>query len=197
MSDDKTLGVFPVPPGWKLVPVNLPTAMQQAGVQGLRDPYWPSGSYAQAFAVWNAFLAAAPEPPEVHAIFNDQRGAERSSTPEHRHGPGVAGENPAAQSTEVASAGRGHPTNTPSMSSSWTPLTRRLPAEGSVVLAFWTPAKGGMVNADCFGVATFVRPGHWHNPDDDEDDYRDPTHWMPLLPPAPETPSPRREEGGT
>lgn len=58
--------------------------------------------------------------------------------------------------------------------SRWKNTTRTLPKEGDVVLCWWGEKPG------LFGVATFARPGHWHDPEDDEDDYRDPDYWMPL-----------------
>lgn len=61
----------------------------------------------------------------------------------------------------------------------WRNTTKTLPAEGATVLCWWgdltePPAK------DCYGVATYARPGHWHEPENDEDDYRDPDYWMDL-----------------
>jgi len=53
-----------------------------------------------------------------------------------------------------------------------------MPNSGETVLAFWTP-KVGPSHAGCFGVAQY-HPGVWHDPEDDDDFYADPTHWMPL-----------------
>ena len=78
----------------------------------------------------------------------------------------------------------------------WISCDRKMPKEGETVLAFWYNFDGKVVPG-CFGVATYW-PGHWHNPVDDEDDYCDPTHWMPL-PEAPNVPSDRlaEDKGGT
>lgn len=69
----------------------------------------------------------------------------------------------------------------------WISCEKRMPKEGETVIAFWT-SLDGEIRPGCFGVATYW-PEHWHNPEDDEDDYCDPTHWMPL----PEAPNDRVE----
>ena len=61
----------------------------------------------------------------------------------------------------------------------WKPTAKAYPEPGSTVLAFWTPV-GGPFHAGCFAVATCANATHWHNPEDDEDDYAVPSHWMPL-----------------
>lgn len=64
----------------------------------------------------------------------------------------------------------------------WKSTAKHLPKEGTTVLGWWGPAND---DGGCYAVATFARPGHWHDPDDDEDDYRTPEYWMPLpLPPS-------------
>jgi len=65
----------------------------------------------------------------------------------------------------------------------WKSTEKHLPEEGDTVLCWWGPEDPGL-----YGVATYARPEHWHDPEDDEDDYRTPEFWMPL--PA----SPRRTE---
>jgi len=60
----------------------------------------------------------------------------------------------------------------------WIATANKKPKKGQTILAFWTP-KIGPVHPGCFATATYY-PGHWHNPEDDEDDYAEPTHWMPL-----------------
>ena len=59
----------------------------------------------------------------------------------------------------------------------WRRVTRNLPEDGVPVLCYWKPQVPG--GRDCIGVAMRDH-GSWHDPEDDEDDYRDPTHWMPL-----------------
>lgn len=67
----------------------------------------------------------------------------------------------------------------------WTNVEDLAPESGSNVFAFWQPRSGYPVHGGCFGVATYVG-GQWHNPEDDEDEYSEPSHWMPL-PSAPIT----------
>ena len=57
----------------------------------------------------------------------------------------------------------------------WKATDKHLPKEGDTVLGFWGIEAPGM-----FGVVTYSAPGHWHEPEDDEDDYRAPQFWMPL-----------------
>jgi hypothetical protein len=61
----------------------------------------------------------------------------------------------------------------------WIPVSKTLPEEGATVLAFWHPMSGGPPTGQSWGVTTYC-PGHWHNPEDDEDDYATPSHWQPL-----------------
>jgi hypothetical protein len=61
----------------------------------------------------------------------------------------------------------------------WIPVSKKLPEEGATVLAFWHPMSGGPPTGQSWGVTTYC-PGHWHNPEDDEDDYATPSHWQPL-----------------
>ena len=58
------------------------------------------------------------------------------------------------------------------------------PKDGTCILCFWTP-KIGPVHAGCFATAMWGRFG-WCDPDDDEDEFGEPTHWMPLPPPPKE-----------
>ena len=61
----------------------------------------------------------------------------------------------------------------------WIDSTRRKPKEGEQVLCYWSV--DGLPGT--FGVA--VRYGdHWHEPEDDENDFREPEYWQ-KLPPAP------------
>lgn len=57
----------------------------------------------------------------------------------------------------------------------WKKTTGKLPEEGETVLGFWGIEKPGS-----FGVVTYARPGLWHDPEDDEDDFRAPEFWMRL-----------------
>lgn len=89
--------------------------------------------------------------------------------------PEAASEGGIGQSASTAGLGaKVSPHNT----ERWISCDRKMPNEGETVMAFWTPLDG-KVRPGCFGVATYW-PGNWHNPEDDEDDYCDPTHWMPL-----------------
>lgn len=60
-------------------------------------------------------------------------------------------------------------------------MSDQRPDEGEAILGFWTP-KVGEVHSGCYATAAFSE-GRWHNPEDDEDYYVEPSHWMPL--PAP------------
>ena len=66
--------------------------------------------------------------------------------------------------------------------SKWTSTKEQLPDAGSTVLAFWPP-RAGPVHAGCFATATYAAPGHWHNPEDDDDDFIEPTHWISISAP--------------
>ena len=56
----------------------------------------------------------------------------------------------------------------------WKMTSKRPPEEGATVLCAWGP------EPVCYGVAVYARAGHWHDVDDDEDDYRDPEFWTEL-----------------
>lgn len=72
----------------------------------------------------------------------------------------------------------------------WIPFDGRtnLPPVNTPVLAWWDfsgerPTIRAHPPETPFAVAVYN--GHlWHNPDDDEDDYRDPSHWMLLEQPS-------------
>ena len=57
----------------------------------------------------------------------------------------------------------------------WKTTAKKLPEEGATVLCWWGPEQPGT-----FGVATYQGHDHWHEPEDDEDDYRTPEAWMEL-----------------
>jgi len=59
---------------------------------------------------------------------------------------------------------------------------RRPVPDGVTVLSFFTPT-GGPVHGGCYATATYWE-GRWTNPDDSDDEYAEPTHWM-FLPEAP------------
>lgn len=62
--------------------------------------------------------------------------------------------------------------------SAWFKKAERLPTpDGVTVLAFWEPAEGGKVDGSNFATATYWE-GRWHSPEDDEDEYAEPSHWM-------------------
>ena len=54
------------------------------------------------------------------------------------------------------------------------------PRDGTAILAFW----GNDTRCDyrSFGVTLFEE-FEWRNPDNTDDTYGEPTHWMPLPPP--------------
>jgi hypothetical protein len=65
----------------------------------------------------------------------------------------------------------------------WKNTTKKLPEEGSTVLGWWGPADND--DGGVYGVVVYASPGRWHEPENDEEDFRDPDYWMPL-PKAPE-----------
>lgn len=56
------------------------------------------------------------------------------------------------------------------------------PRDGTPVFAFWPPSGSFPVHGGCYGVAVF-QEGRWCNPEDSDDDYIEPSHYMPLPPP--------------
>lgn len=73
------------------------------------------------------------------------------------------------------------------MSERWIALTEKRPTRGQTVLAFWPGAESAYLPRS-FAVVTYSGTGRWHHPDDDEDDYAEPSHWMPLpVPPKSES----------
>ena len=61
----------------------------------------------------------------------------------------------------------------------WKNAKKHLPDDGATVLGFWGIEKPGS-----FGVVTYAGNGLWHEPEDDEDDFRAPEFWM-VLPDSP------------
>jgi hypothetical protein len=59
----------------------------------------------------------------------------------------------------------------------WKTTAKRKPVEGQQVLCYWAPAMVG--GAEAYGVAV-LNGGMWYEPEDDENDFREPTLWMPL-----------------
>lgn len=57
----------------------------------------------------------------------------------------------------------------------WKTTSKRKPKEGETVLCCW-----GIEAPGSMGVATFSGGTLWHEPDDDEDDFREPEFWMEL-----------------
>ncbi len=62
----------------------------------------------------------------------------------------------------------------------WRPIAEA-PKDGTPIMGFWTPSDG-KVKPGCYGPTLFC-DGEWVDPEDIDDGYADPTHWMPL--PAP------------
>jgi hypothetical protein len=71
----------------------------------------------------------------------------------------------------------------------WRDAKVTVPCDGDNVLAYWCAVVGNGETAWC--VAHYY-DGRWHNPDDDEDDYRAPDFWTPL----PAAPDNRVEQEG-
>lgn len=71
----------------------------------------------------------------------------------------------------------------PQAAPAWQPIDTA-PKDGTAILAFWKPVSGAP-ESHCYGITEFV-DGRWCNPEDDDDYYIAPTHWMPL-PAAPQT----------
>ena len=65
----------------------------------------------------------------------------------------------------------------------WLPI-ESAPKDGTSVFAFWPPSGLFPVHGGCYGVTRFCG-GHWCNPEDEDDQYIWPSHWMPL-PAAPD-----------
>ena len=57
----------------------------------------------------------------------------------------------------------------------WKTTAKHLPEEGSTVLGCW-----GIEGPGHMAVVTYSGGNLWHDPEDDEDDYRAPEHWTPL-----------------
>jgi hypothetical protein len=66
----------------------------------------------------------------------------------------------------------------------WIPVSERLPKVGETVLCFFAPMKGEKVSGANFATATMSAPHHWHNPEDDEDDYTIPALWQRIAAPS-------------
>lgn len=63
----------------------------------------------------------------------------------------------------------------------WKPVETP-PRDGETVLCFWGWPPRTKYPPACWSVGTYENE-KWRYPDNQEDDYADPTHWMPL--PAP------------
>lgn len=60
----------------------------------------------------------------------------------------------------------------------WQPI-ETAPRDGTAVLAFWNPLKGGD-QTPCYGVVRCT-DGRWHYDDEyDDEDWATPSYWMPL-----------------
>lgn len=59
----------------------------------------------------------------------------------------------------------------------WRDTKVTVPCDGDNVLGYWAPNQSGP-GFDCDVVHYYG--GHWHEPDNDEDDFRAPDFWMPL-----------------
>lgn len=61
----------------------------------------------------------------------------------------------------------------------WQPI-ETAPKDGTAVLCFWT--RSVYVDGRAYAIAQ-CHSGTWVSVDDDEVEYWEPTHWMPLPPP--------------
>lgn len=61
-----------------------------------------------------------------------------------------------------------------------------LPEDGSTVLCFWPSLLDGH---DEIATAVFEN-WMWMNPDNEDDEYAEPSHWMPLPSPPQQEPKP-------
>jgi hypothetical protein len=70
----------------------------------------------------------------------------------------------------------------------WRPIDEA-PKDGTPILGYWAPITGvyAQNEGQAFGIVIWER-GTWCSPDDTDNDYRDPSMWMPL-------PSPPKMEG--
>ena len=73
----------------------------------------------------------------------------------------------------------------------WRDVRVTAPCDGDNVLAYWCAVVDNGETAWC--VAHYY-DGRWHNPDDDEDEYRAPDFWM-QLPAAPDNCSADKKQG--
>lgn len=62
----------------------------------------------------------------------------------------------------------------------WLPI-ETAPRDGTLIAALWMP-KQKVVEPHCYGMTVF-EGGRWVNPEDEDDFYVEPTHWVPLPPP--------------
>ena len=60
----------------------------------------------------------------------------------------------------------------------WVNVKERQPENGSIVICYWPADKPHNLD-QCIGDSEYC-DGRWYRPDNDEDDYREPSHWMPM-----------------
>jgi len=70
--------------------------------------------------------------------------------------------------------------------SDWQPI-RTAPKDGTLVIGYWPSVTG----YECDITTVSFIDGEWRNPDDYEDEWQSPAHWMPL----PDPPAPTTKEG--
>ena len=62
----------------------------------------------------------------------------------------------------------------------WQPI-ETAPKDGTAILAYWDCSLNGRIidNDKCYAI-TRRKNSSWVNFEDDDDEYSEPTHWMPL-----------------
>jgi hypothetical protein len=60
----------------------------------------------------------------------------------------------------------------------WQPI-ETAPRDAAGILAFWQAVDGSKATPNSYAV-TYWESGEWHDVDDEDETYSEPTYWMPL-----------------